>query len=101
MLARAYTFVAMPYLTRIHEQQDPEYKYARDMKVLFALFYRGVQDSAFRGQDEVSDELVFFLQTSLTPYNLFAGVSTARFHDDMSNPVVRDNQAPARPPARE
>lgn len=91
----------MPYVMRIHEKQDPEYKHARDMKKLFAAFYQGVQESAFRGQGEVSDDLVFFLQTSLTPYNLFPGVSTARFHDDMSNPAVRDNQAPARPPARD
>ena len=29
----------MPYLTRIHEQQDPEFKEARDRMKLFIAFY--------------------------------------------------------------
>ena len=87
----------MPYLARIHEQQDPEFKEARDRMKLFIAFYTGTLDKAFPDKPEwadgVPDDLVFFLQSQLAKYRLFPGLSLACFNED--------RQAPAHPPARE
>lgn len=88
----------MPYLARIHEQQDPEFKDQRDRVKLFIAFYTASIKKAFpaktrRWANGVSDKEVFFFQDQLAAYKIFPGLSLACFNED--------RQAPAHPPARE
>lgn len=81
----------MPYSSRIHLQQDPEFKIAQDRVKMFNAFYTTVLDSAFpekpQWADGVPDDLVFYLQSQLAQYRIFPGVGSAQFYSGAHNPA--------------